>query len=211
MSTLRTKTMSGIMAVLFVSLAMPGCLSLVLGREMMEGARGLPEVKETPTEYDLSHTFVVDGSELLPTQTQKTLFTPIPVDDTVQGVVINFETTVNYHLGDSDIRYVQVELLSCEDDGSGNPINCDESNPIYDVMADNGSYEPERIELDRNENPFDSGVWSLTVDGRGTGWNTGLTIVDDQDSWTLVVTVIRPCLAFPDDDFEECTPTIEFE
>jgi hypothetical protein len=210
-STLRTKTMSSLMAVLFVSLAMPGCLSLVLGREMMEGARGFPEVKEKPTEYDLSHTFVVDGSELLPTQTQKTLFTPIPIDDTVQALVINFETTVNYHLGESDIRYVQVVLLSCEDDGSGNPINCDESNPIYEVMADNGSYEAERIELDRNENPFDSGIWSLTVDGRGTGWNTGLTIVDDQDSWTLVVTVIRPCLAFPDDDFQECTPTIEFE
>ena len=74
MSGLRKRTMSAIMAVLFVSLAMPGCLSLVLGREMMESARGLPRVEEKLTPYDLSHTFVIDGTELLPTQSQKTLF-----------------------------------------------------------------------------------------------------------------------------------------
>ena len=202
--------MSAVMAVLFVSMAMPGCLSLVLGREMMESARGFPEVQEKPTLYDLSHTFVIDGTELLPTQSQKTLFEPIPIDDTVQEVIIYFETSVNYFLGDADIRYVHVELLWCEDDGAGNPVNCDQSNPIYEVMADNGSYEPERTELDRNVNPFESGIWSLTVDGRGTGWNTGVTIVDEQDSWILGVTVVRPCLAFPENP-DVCTPTIEFE
>ncbi|MDP6325420.1 MAG: hypothetical protein QF684_07665 [Candidatus Thalassarchaeaceae archaeon] len=210
MSNLRKRTMSAVMALLFVSLAMPGCLSLVVGREMMESTRGFPEVREEPTLYDLSHTFVIDGTEILPTQGQKTLFEPIPVDDTVREVIIYFETTVNYFLGDADIRYVHVELLWCEDDGSGNPVNCDDSNPIYEVMADNGSHEPERTELDRNVNPFESGIWSLTVDGRGTGWNTGLTIVDEQDSWILRVTVVRPCLSFPESP-EECTPTIEFE
>ena len=202
--------MSAIMALLFVSMAMPGCLSLVLGREMMESARGLPRVEEKLTPYDLSHTFVIDGTELLPTQSQKTLFEPIPIDDTVQEVIIYFETSVNYFLGDADIRYVHVELLWCEDDGAGTPVNCDQSNPIYEVMADTGSYEPERTELDRNVNPFESGIWSLTVDGRGTGWNTGVTIVDEQDSWILRVTVVRPCLAFPENP-DVCTPTIEFE
>jgi len=210
MSTLRRRTMSSLMALLFVSMAMPGCLSLVLGREMMESARGFPEIREVPTPYDLSHTFVIDGTELLPTQSQKTLFEAIPIDDTVREVIIYFESTVNYFLGDADIRYVHVELLWCEDDGAGNPVNCDEANPIYEVNADNGSYEPERTELDRNIDPFESGMWSLTVDGRGTGWNTGLTIVDEQDSWILRVTVIRPCLAFPENP-EECTPTIDFE
>ncbi len=212
MSGLRMRTMSAIMALLFVSMAMPGCLSLVLGREMMESARGLPRVEEKLTPYDLSHTFVIDGTELLPTQSQKTLFEPIPIDHTVQEVVIYFETTVNYFLGDADIRYVHVVLLSCDDDGAGNPINCDESNPIYERMADNGSFEPERTELDLDKClPHGCGIWSLTVDGRGTGWNTGVTIVDEQDSWILRASVIRPCLTFPDDDFKECTPTIEFE
>ena len=202
--------MSGIMVLLFVSMAMPGCLSLVLGRELIEGIRTEPEVREEPTLYDLSHTFLVDGTELLPTQGQETLFQAIPIDDTVGELVIYFETSVNYFLGDADIRYVHVELLWCEDDGAGNPVNCDEADPIYEVMADNGTYDPERTVLDRNSNPFESGMWSLTVDGRGTGWNTGLTAIDDQDSWILRVTVIRPCLSFPENP-EECTPTIDLE
>ena len=54
--------MSAVMALLFVSMALPGCLSLVVGREMMESARGYPQVREISTPYDLSHTFVIDGT-----------------------------------------------------------------------------------------------------------------------------------------------------
>ena len=65
--------MSTIIALLFVSMAMPGCISLVLGREMMEGVRGEPEVREMSTPYDLSHTFIVDGSDVLTTVMPKTI------------------------------------------------------------------------------------------------------------------------------------------
>ncbi len=205
MSNLRKRTMSAVMALLFVSVAMPGCLSLVVGREMMESARGVPEVREKPILYDLSHTFVFEDSA-----TPTILYEEIPIDDTVREIIIIFETSVNYFLGDADIRYVHVELLWCEDDGAGNPMNCDEANPIYEVMADNGTYENERIELDRNIDLFESGLWTLTVEGRGSAIpvETG-TIADWADWWSLKLNVIRPCLSFPESP-EECTPTIEF-
>ena len=200
------KTMSAVMALLFVSLAMPGCLSLVVGREMMESARGFPEVREMSTPYDLSHTFIIDGSEGLPTILPKQLTEQIPIDHTVQEIIINFQTTVNYYTGDSDQRYVEVALLSCDDTGA----NCDSSNPIYEVMADNGSYPQTRTELNCNLNPCDTGLWRLTVEGRGMGTDTGVGLLDFQDSWVLRVTVIRPCLSFPESP-EECTPTVDFE
>ena len=200
------KTMSAVMALLFVSLAMPGCLSLVVGREMMESARGFPEVREMSTPYDLSHTFIIDGSEGLPTILPKQLTEQIPIDHTVQEIIINFQTTVNYYTGDSDQRYVEVALLSCDDTGA----NCDSSNPIYEVMADNGSYPQTRTELNCNLNPCDTGLWRLTVEGRGMGTDTGVGLLDCQDSWVLRVTVIRPCLSFPESP-EECTPTVDFE
>ena len=43
---------------------MSGCLSLVAGREMMEGARGEPEVEQTSTDFVLNHDFIVDGTGL---------------------------------------------------------------------------------------------------------------------------------------------------
>ena len=207
MSNLRKRTMSAVMALLFVSVAMPGCLSLVVGREMMESARGVPKVQEKAILYDLSHTFVFEDSA-----TPTILYEEIPIDDTVSEIVINFETEVHAFLGEADIRYVHVELLECEDDGAGNPMNCDEANPIYEVMADNGTYEPERIELDRYTDSFESGLWTLTVEGRGTSnpIETGVGLLDEADWWSLKLNVIRPCLSFPESP-EECTPTIEFE
>ena len=93
MSVLRSqKTMSAVMAILFVSMAMPGCISLVIGREMMESARGFPEVREMSTPFDLSHTFVIDGTEVIPTQVQKTITEQISIDHTVQEIIINFQT-----------------------------------------------------------------------------------------------------------------------
>ena len=207
MAVLRSqKTMSAVMALLFVSFAMPGCLSLVVGREMMESARGFPEVREMSTPYDLSHTFIIDGSEGLPTILPKQLTEQIPIDHTVQEIIINFQTTVNYYTGDSDQRYVEVALLSCDDTGA----NCDSSDPIYEVMADNGSYPQTRTELNCNLNPCDTGLWRLTVEGRGMGTDTGVGLLDFQDSWVLRVTVIRPCLSFPESP-DECTPTVDFE
>ena len=150
-----------------------------------------------------THLVVLEGADAF-SQIQESKTEQIEIDETVSEVVIIFKTSVNYHLGESDQRYVSVQLLWCDEFGS----NCDTSNPIYEVMADNGSYPQETVEIDRDINQFDDGMWLLTVDGRGGGTNTGISTLDFEDSWLLRVRVVRPCLQFPESP-TECTPLID--
>ena len=203
MGGLYKRSICAVMTVLFLTMSLPGCLSLVYGREIMEGVRGEPEIDEDWRVYDLSHTFVLEGADAF-SQIQESKTEQIEIDETVSEVVIIFKTSVNYHLGESDQRYVSVQLLWCDEFGS----NCDTSNPIYEVMADNGSYPQETVEIDRDINQFDDGMWLLTVDGRGGGTNTGISTLDFEDSWLLRVRVVRPCLQFPESP-TECTPLID--
>ena len=203
MGGLYKRSICAVMTVLLLTMSLPGCLSLVYGREIMEGVRGEPEIDEDWRVYDLSHTFVLEGAEAF-SQIQESKTEQIEIDETVSEVVIIFKTSVNYHLGESDQRYVSVQLLWCDEFGS----NCDTSNPIYEVMADNGSYPQETVEIDRDINQFDDGMWLLTVDGRGGGTNTGISTLDFEDSWLLRVRVVRPCLQFPESP-TECTPLID--
>ncbi len=203
MSGLYKRSICAVMTVLFLTMSLPGCLSLVYGREIMEGVRGEPKIDEDWRVYDLSHTFVLEGADAF-SQIQETKTEQIEIDETVSEVVIIFKTSVNYHLGDSDQRYVSVQLLWCDEFGS----NCDTSNPIYEVMADNGSYPQETIEIDRDITQFEDGMWLLSVDGRGGGTNTGISTLDFEDSWLLRVRVVRPCLQFPESP-TECTPLID--
>ncbi len=203
MSGLYKRSICAVMTVLFLTISLPGCLSLVYGREIMEGVRGEPKIDEDWRVYDLSHTFVLEGADAF-SQIQESKTEQIEIDETVSEVVIIFKTSVNYHLGDSDQRYVSVQLLWCDEFGS----NCDTSNPIYEVMADNGSYPQETIEIDRDITQFEDGMWLLSVDGRGGGTNTGISTLDFEDSWLLRVRVVRPCLQFPESP-TECTPLID--
>ena len=203
MGGLYKRSICAVMTVLLLTMSLPGCLSLVYGREIMEGVRGEPEIDEDWRVYDLSHTFVLEGADAF-SQIQESKTEQIEIDETVSEVVIIFKTSVNYHLGESDQRYVSVQLLWCDEFGS----NCDTSNPIYEVMADNGSYPQETVEIDRDINQFDDGMWLLTVDGRGGGTNTGISTLDFEDSWLLRVRVVRPCLQFPESP-PECTPLID--
>ncbi len=203
MGGLYKRSICAVMTVLFLTMSLPGCLSLVYGREIMEGVRGEPEIDEDWRVYDLSHTFVLEGADAF-SQIQESKTEQIEIDETVSEVVIIFKTSVNYHLGESDQRYVSVQLLWCDEFGP----NCDTSNPIYEVMADNGSYPQETVEIDRDITQFDDGMWLLTVDGRGGGTNTGISTLDFEDSWLLRVRVVRPCLQFPESP-TECTPLID--
>ena len=203
MSSLYKRSICAVMTVLFLTMSLPGCLSLVYGREIMEGVRGEPKIDEDWRVYDLSHTFVLEGADAF-SQIQESKTEQIEIDETVSEVVIIFKTSVNYHLGESDQRYVSVQLLWCDEFGS----NCDTSNPIYEVMADNGSYPQETIEIDRDITQFEDGMWLLSVDGRGGGTNTGISTLDFEDSWLLRVRVVRPCLQFPESP-TECTPLID--
>ena len=203
MGGLYKRSICAVMTVLLLTMSLPGCLSLVYGREIMEGVRGEPEIDEDWRVYDLSHTFVLEGADAF-SQIQESKTEQIEIDETVSEVVIIFKTSVNYHLGESDQRYVSVQLLWCDEFGS----NCDTSNPIYEVMADNGSYPQETVEIARDITQFDDGMWLLPVDGRGGGTNTGISTLDFEDSWLLRVRVVRPCLQFPESP-TECTPLID--
>ena len=203
MGGLYKRSICAVMTVLLLTMSLPGCLSLVYGREIMEGVRGEPKIDEDWRVFDLSHTFVLEGADAF-SQIQESKTEQIEIDETVSEVVIIFKTSVNYHLGDSDQRYVSVQLLWCDEFGS----NCDTSNPIYEVMADNGSYPQETIEIDRDITQFEDGMWLLSVDGRGGGTNTGISTLDFEDSWLLRVRVVRPCLQFPESP-TECTPLID--
>ena len=185
MSGLYKRSICAVMTVLFLTMSLPGCLSLVYGREIMEGVRGEPKIDEDWRVYDLSHTFVLEGADAF-SQIQESKTEQIEIDETVSEVVIIFKTSVNYHLGDSDQRYVSVQLLWCDEFGS----NCDTSNPIYEVMADNGSYPQETIEIPRHHQ-FEDGMWLLSVDGRGVEPIQESTL-DFEDSWLLRVRVVRP-------------------
>ena len=189
MSSLYKRSICAVMTVLFLTMSLPGCLSLVYGREIMEGVRGEPKIDEDWRVYDLSHTFVLEGADAF-SQIQESKTEQIEIDETVSEVVIIFKTSVNYHLGDSDQRYVSVQLLWCDEFGS----NCDTSNPIYEVMADNGSYPQETIEIDRDITQFEDGMWLLSVDGRGGGTNTGIsTLVNSRhtDEDEIVAEILK--------------------
>ena len=112
MGGIYNRSICAVLAVLFLSMSMSGCLSLVLGREIMEGVRGEPEIKDEWTPYDLSHSFVIDesgGNPLDQIEAEKS--EDIKIDETVSKIIIVFKTSVNYHVGDSDQRYVHVKLL----------------------------------------------------------------------------------------------------
>ena len=76
MPNLRKRTLSAIMTLLFISLAMPGCLSLVIGRELMESTRGKPNIEQVDSPYDLSHTWqnITDPDDF---HESKTILIPI--------------------------------------------------------------------------------------------------------------------------------------
>lgn len=217
MSHLRKRTLGAIMSLLFISLAMPGCLSLVIGREMMESTRGKPNIEQVDSAYDLSHTWQ-NVTEVDDYHESKTKI--IPIDHTVQEVIVNFQTSIRNNVNntvteqiwdlaqqfgftkqDLGQRYVEVELFPCEEVGG-----CD---AIYYQFYE-GS-EQNRTTFPNADHPFiegfEEGNWRLTVQGQGID-ASAVPGVGWQDSWSLWVTVLRPCVEFPEDT-KECTPTVD--
>ena len=98
MPNLRKRTLSAIMTLLFISLAMPGCLSLVIGRELMESTRGKPNIEQVDSPYDLSHTWqnITDPDDF---HESKTIL--IPIDNTVQEVIVNFQSSIRNNVNNS--------------------------------------------------------------------------------------------------------------
>lgn len=205
------------MTLLILSLAMPGCLSLVIGREMMESTRGKPNIAQVDSAYDLSHTWqnITDPDDF---HEIKTIL--IPIDYTVQEVIVNFQASIRNNVNntatetiwdlaeqfgfakqDLGQRYVEVNLYPCEE-----PNGCE---VIYYQFYENS--EQNRTTFPNADYPFlegfQEGKWRLAVEGQGID-ASAVPGVGWQDSWTLWVTVLRPCVEFPESP-EDCTPTVD--
>ena len=199
------RAICAILVLLFFSIPMSGCLSLVAGREMMEGARGLPEVRASSTSYILDHDFVIDGTALPFAQAQHSMTEQIPVDYTVSEILIVYKVNIQADTlipEEIDFRKVEIILIWCDDDG----LNCDEDVPLYSQTFYDG--EEDQVSIDRDETSFDDGLWRLQVTGTGIGTDTDTIPGEQRDGWRLTATVFRPCLSFPESP-EECTPTID--
>ncbi len=217
MPNLRKRTLSAIMTLLFISLAMPGCLSLVIGRELMESTRGKPNIEQVDSPYDLSHTWqnITDPDDF---HESKTIL--IPIDNTVQEVIVNFQSSIRNNVNNSatqtiwdlaedfgiakqDLgqRYVEVQLFPCEEVGGCEVI-------YYQFHEDSKANSTKFPNVDHPFlEGFEEGKWRLVVEGQGVD-ASALPIGGWQDSWSLWVTVLRPCVEFPE-NVEDCIPTVD--
>ena len=199
------RTICAILVLLFLTIPLSGCLSLVAGREMMEGARGEPQVRESSTTFILDHDFIIDGTGLPIDQVQHSMTDQILIDYTVSEIRLVYKININ---ADSlwpeewEVRYVTIELFWCDDDG----LNCDEDVPVHSQTYENS--EEGDISISRDETQFENGLWRLQVEGVGFGTDTGTIPGETRDGWRLTATVYRPCLSFPE-SLDECTPTID--
>ena len=66
--------------------------------------------------------------------------------------------------------------------------------------------------MNEASSPFETGDWQLTIDAQGIGIETPVDILDVYDSFTVYVTVTRPCVHFDEvHEDGECTDLILLE
>ena len=98
-------------------------------------------------------------------------------------------------------RYVKVWLYPCE--------VVDACEAIYYQHYE--GIEGNRTVFPNPDYPFPEGFgnenWRLEVEGQGVD-ASAVPGVGWQDSWSLFVTVLRPCVVFPESP-DDCTPTVD--
>ena len=200
---MRTRGLLSIFAVsLMLSMSLSGCLSLVIGRELMEGAREPPYVTDVVESHRLAYTFTTNSIDSYQHSNQ----TNISIDHTVSDIIITFRVQmdadsilgplgVNVSQWTGEERYVEAWLY--EPDGSERWNMRTE-----DDMALN------RTEYESPPLTFPSGEWNLVVDSRGFGWQTDL--LEAHDSYELTVTIVKPCITFGESP-DTCTPLVELD
>lgn len=193
---------AGLLALILLSMSiLPGCLGLVVSRELMEWNRGVPETDEVVDVYGFDHIF--DS-----TDPQDIIFNPAPseirIDNEVKEMRIFFR--VKMDLSDiagiqtnnitNTVRYVHAKLWE-----PGANKNTDE--PFWQDNATSDRYPP----VQRKYPPFTPGVWELEVSAQGYGLDLPIDQISFHDEFEVSVSIVRPCIEFPERaDPNECIP-----
>jgi len=186
-----------LLAILFTT---PGCLGLVVSREMMEDLRVDPSHRNQEVTVGWSYEFDLDN--LSSAQYHNT--SDIPIDYTVQDIIVIFRAEFPYNFQNvtGDLRYVHARLWEPGvRDGGGTPfweLRVTEDQPQIRERWEVGS------------EPFTSGDWMLEVEAQGYGIDAPIELASFHDQFDVYVTVIRPCVHFAEvHAADECTDLVD--
>ncbi len=178
----------------------PGCLGLVATRELMESLRADPSHRDQEVTVGWSYSFDLDN--LSSAQYHNT--TDVPVDDTVQEIILIFQAEFPYNFQNvtGDLRYVDARLWEPGvRDGGGQPfwqMRVTEDQPQI------------RERWQDKDAAFAVGDWLLEVEAQGYGMDAPIDIVSFHDKFDIYVTVIRPCVHFAEvHASDECTDLVD--
>ena len=189
----------------------PGCLSLLSMREIMEDMKEDPKSRSQDTRVGWDYTFDTQDfesteysneSEFLidPTVSQIEIFFDASIGDAVSDIVNETFPGLVEEVG---ARYVEISVWEPGEYPSGTPFLTERATENYEFIE---TY------LNEDSSPFENGEWLLTVESRGIGVEAPIDIFSVYDSFSVKVTVSRPCVFFAEvHEVGECTDLIDLE
>ena len=194
-----------------LTLMSPGCLSLLSMRELMEDMKEDPKSRSQDTRVGWDYTFDTQDIE----STEYTNESEFLIDPTVSQIEIFFDASIGDAISDFanetfpglveevGARYVEISVWEPGEYPSGTPFFTERATENYEFT---GTY------LNEDSSPFEDGEWILTVEARGIGIETPIDILSVYDSFSVKVTVSRPCVFFAEiHEVGECTDLIDLE
>ncbi len=194
-----------------LTLMSPGCLSLLSMREIMEDMKEDPKSRSQDTRVGWDYTFDTQDfesteysneSEFLidPTVSQIEIFFDASIGDAVSDIVNETFPGLVEEVG---ARYVEISVWEPGEYPSGTPFLTERATENYEFIE---TY------INEDSSPFENGEWLLTVESRGIGVEAPIDIFSVYDSFSVKVTVSRPCVFFAEvHEVGECTDLIDLE
>ncbi len=194
-----------------LTLMSPGCLSLLSMRELMEDMKEDPKSRNQDTRVGWDYTFDTEDFE----STEYSNQSEFMIDPTVSEIEIYFDASIGDAVSDLvnetfpglveevGARYVEISVWEPGEYPSGTPFVTERATENYEFIE---TY------INEDSSPFEDGEWLLTVESRGIGVETPIDIFSVYDSFSVYVTVSRPCVFFAEiHEVGECTDLIELE
>ena len=201
----------GLCLLITLTLMSPGCLSLLSMRELMEDMKEDPKSRSQDTRVGWDYTFDTQDIE----STEYTNESEFLIDPTVSQIEIFFDASIGDAISDFanetfpglveevGARYVEISVWEPGEYPSGTPFFTERATENYEFTE---TY------LNEDSSPFEDGEWILTVEARGIGIETPIDILSVYDSFSVKVTVSRPCVFFAEiHEVGECTDLIDLE